>query len=486
MKRKVQRMEHVAQWDFLELCLDGPATGNPYLEVEFSAHFCFGHRVVEVAGFYNGDGTYKVRFMPDVQGEWRYTTSSNREELSGRQGTFVCTEPTEGNRGPVHVERKYHFAYADGTPHFSFGTTCYAWTHQEHELEEQTLQTLAEAPFNKMRMCLFPKHYSYNRNEPEFYPFVRDDEGKIDLTQFSPAFWSHFETRLGQLRDLGIEANLILFHPYDRWGHADMAPEVDDRFLRYAVARLAAFRNVWWSMANEYDLMKSKSMADWDRFFKIVQQADPYQRLRGVHNCRGFYDHAKPWVTHASVQHSELDRVGEWRRQYGKPVVVDECCYEGNIEHGWGNISAREMVHRFWLGTVQGGYVGHGETYLHPEDVLWWSRGGLLHGQSPARIAFLRSLVEAGPALGIEPQAGVVRFPCVGKAPDYYLAYFGIRQPAKVGLDLPAEGRFRVESIDTWEMKMEVASEGLSGRCEIALVGKPFMAIRITKSADAA
>ena len=156
MKRKVQRMEHVAQWDFLELCLDGPATGNPYLEVEFSAHFCFGHRVVEVAGFYNGDGTYKVRFMPDVQGEWRYTTSSNREELSGRQGTFVCTEPTEGNRGPVHVERKYHFAYADGTPHFSFGTTCYAWTHQEHELEEQTLQTLAEAPFNKMRMCLFP------------------------------------------------------------------------------------------------------------------------------------------------------------------------------------------------------------------------------------------------------------------------------------------------------------------------------------------
>jgi len=291
---------------------------------------------------------------------------------------------------------------------------------------------------------------------------------------------------LGQLRDLGIEADLILFHPYDRWGHADMAPEVDDRFLRYAVARLAAFRNVWWSMANEYDLMKSKSMADWDRFFKIVQQADPYQRLRGVHNCRGFYDHAKPWVTHASVQHSELDRVGEWRRQYGKPVVVDECCYEGNIEHGWGNISAREMVHRFWLGTVQGGYVGHGETYLHPEDVLWWSRGGLLHGQSPARIAFLRSLVEAGPAQGLEPQAGVVRFPCVGKAPDYYLAYFGIRQPAKVGLDLPAEGRFRVESIDTWEMKMEVASEGLSGRCEIALVGKPFMAIRITKSADSA
>ena len=86
-------MEHVAQWDFHELCLDGPATGNPYLEVEFSAHFCFGHRVVEVAGFYNGDGTYKVRFMPDVQGEWRYTTSSNREELSGRCEIALVGKP---------------------------------------------------------------------------------------------------------------------------------------------------------------------------------------------------------------------------------------------------------------------------------------------------------------------------------------------------------------------------------------------------------
>ena len=31
---------------------------------------------------------------------------------------------------------------------------------------------------------------------------------------------------------------------------------VDDRYLRYVVARLAAYRNVWWSLANEYDFRK--------------------------------------------------------------------------------------------------------------------------------------------------------------------------------------------------------------------------------------
>ena len=68
-------------------------------------------------------------------------------------------------------------------------------------------------------------------------------------------------------------------------------------------------------------------------------------------------------------------------------MIYDECKYEGDIPQRWGNISAREMVRRFWLGTVGGAYVGHGETYLDPANILWWAKGGILHGQSPARIA---------------------------------------------------------------------------------------------------
>ena len=113
-----------------------------------------------------------------------------------------------------------------------------------------------------------------------------------------------------------------------------MDAKQDDRYLRYVVARLAAFRNVWWSMANEFDLMDDKSTADWDRFFRVVQKSDPYQHLRSIHNCRGFYDHAKPWVTHQSIQHRDLTQTNVWRAQANKPVVVDECAYEGDIPMG--------------------------------------------------------------------------------------------------------------------------------------------------------
>ena len=85
---------------------------------------------------------------------------------------------------------------------------------------------------------------------------------------------------------------------------------------------------------------------------------------------------------------------------YRKPIVFDEVKYEGDIEQRWGNLSAEEMVHRFWQGTIAGTYVGHGETYQHPDDMLWWAKGGMLRGKSPARIAFLRKVLEDGPPTG--------------------------------------------------------------------------------------
>ena len=468
--------QQVERWGIFELSLPGPSTGNPFTDVQFGARFSHGHRTLDIDGFYDGDGTYRVRCMPDVEGEWRYTTRSNVAELDGHAGTFQATAPSSNNHGPVYVHNTYHFAYADGTPYNQIGTTCYVWNHQGEELEARTLATLQTAPFNKMRMCVFPKHYPFNANEPDSYPYEGSVEAGWDTTRFNPAYFRHLERRIGDLRDLGIEADLILFHPYDRWGFATMDAASDDHYLRYLVARVAAFRNVWWSMANEYDLMKAKQMTDWDRFFRVVQESDPYQHLRSIHNCRPFYDHNKPWVTHASVQHSDLERVREWRDTYKKPIVVDECCYEGNIERPWGNISAQEMVHRFWLGTViGGGYVGHGETYLHPQDILWWAKGGELHGESPARIAFLLDILNDSPPQGLEPAD---RFG-TSKGNDFYLYYFGVRQPGRYTLQLPADRQYKVEIIDTWNMTFTPVEGTVSGETEVKLPSKPYHGVRV-------
>lgn len=473
-------MTNTERWGIFELTLAADESGNPYLETELTATFSQGHRRITVEGFYDGDGTYKVRFMPDATGEWHYETSSNIKSLDSAEGDFSCIEATAGNHGPVRVDQDTRFAYEDGTPYVPVGTTCYVWNHQGDELEQQTLKTLESAPFNKMRMCVFPKHYDFNQNEPEYYPF----EGKAltdwDFTRFNPAFFRHLESLIQGLMDRGIETDLILFHPYDRWNFSKMDAATDDRYLRYVVARLAAFRSVWWSFANEFDLMKAKNMADWDRYFRLVQTHDPYQHLRAVHNCRGFYDHGKPWVTHCSVQHHELGKTGEWIDLYNKPVVVDECGYEGDIHHNWGNLTAKELNDRFWTGFALGGYVGHGETYCHDEDILWWSKGGVLHGESPARIAFLRKIMEDAPVDGLKRQSVGREQRCIGVENEYYLCYHGERQSSYKLYTLPDTGKFKAEVIDTWDMTVSEVKGHHSGESRIDLPAKPYIAVRFT------
>ena len=165
--------DNVERWGVFEVTLNGPAAGNPFVDVRLGAHFRYRNRVVDVDGFYDGGGVYRIRFMPDELGDWTYTTSSTAPALDGKSGSLTVVAPSRGNHGPVRVRYTSHFGYEDGTPYVPIGTTCYAWSHQGDKLEEQTLATLRTGPFNKMRMCVFPKSYAYNANEPVYYQIGR-------------------------------------------------------------------------------------------------------------------------------------------------------------------------------------------------------------------------------------------------------------------------------------------------------------------------
>ena len=165
--------ESIPRWDHVELNLQGPSTGNPFIDVTLSATFRKQHRSISVDGFYDGEDSYKIRFMPDEPGAWTWTTTSNTPALNGQSGAFQCVAPEAGNHGPVSVRDSFHFGYADGTPFVECGTTCYAWAFQAEETQRQTIRTLTASPFNKLRMCLFPKWYQHNRHEPPHVPVSR-------------------------------------------------------------------------------------------------------------------------------------------------------------------------------------------------------------------------------------------------------------------------------------------------------------------------
>ncbi|AXG77687.1 DUF5605 domain-containing protein [Streptomyces paludis] len=470
-----------ARWQPFEVELRGPSHGNPFTDVELTAEFRHGERTLTAYGFHDGDGVCRVRLMPDEEGDWTFRTTSNARSLDGIDGAFTCGPPPPGQHGPVRVHDTFHFRHADGTRHQPIGTTAYAWTHQGEELEKRTLATLAESPFNKLRMCVFPKAYLFNTDEPPLYPFEGSTEAGWDFRRPNPAFFTHLERRIRELGELGVQADLILFHPYDRWGFADMGPVAADRYTAYVVSRLAAFPHVWWSLANEYDLMTDRTAEDWHRTAEVVRRHDPHGHLIGIHNCMAFWDNTADWVTHSSVQRVDVYRTAEntdgWRQEWGKPVVVDECGYEGDIDQGWGNLTGREMVRRFWEGAVRGGYIGHGETYLADDEVLWWSKGGVFKGESPARIAFLRAILEDAPDISPLPSDWDV--PVGGVQGVYHLTYFGANQPRYRTFVMPPGTRYHADIIDTWNMTITPTEGPHEGVFTLPLPGLPYIAVRL-------
>jgi len=501
------------QYRMEELIFSGAEPSGSQAQVDLAVTFTFGEREVTVKGFYAGNGVYKARFLPLEAGEYRWRASG----CICAEGVLTAEPAPEGVHGPVRAEGT-RFVFADGTAYHPFGTTVYALVHQDEALIDRTMASLKQSPFNKVRLCVFPKHYDYNHNEPAHYPFERDEQGRWDVHRPCFAYWDALEARLGQLSAMGIQADLILFHPYDRWGF-DAMPQQDNLvYLDYLLRRLSAMPDVWWSLANEYDL-SGKTLKQWEQIEQFVADGDPFGHMLSCHNCFRFWDFSQPNVTHASIQSKLPHKLDLWRRKYGKPVVLDECGYEGNLRHFWGSLSGQEMTSRFWMAAAAGAYCTHGETFLDEENqIVWWSRGGELKGESAPRIAFLRNIIESLPGhlegmpTFLEPfvvphearEAAIARMPhlkdFIGAfcrmdeeeqrefmASEFthqghigetcFLWYYVQRCCAEDVLRLPEGKKYRVEVIDAWNMTRRTVAKGVCGEVRIELPGRPYIAV---------
>ena len=506
--------ETMKQFEMYELTIKGEEPQCSQALVDVTAEFTCDGQTTKVKGFYAGDGNYKVRFYPSLAGTYTYRVSG----LMQAEGSLECLPNEDKKAGIVRAEGT-HFVYDGGEIFKPFGTTIYALSHQEEERIAQTMETLSTAPFNKVRHCVFPKHYDYNHNDPELYAFEKDADGKWDVNRPCFAFWEHLEKQIFALADMGIQSDLILFHPYDKWGFSRMSMEENFIYLDYLIRRLAAIPQIWWSMTNEYDLIMSRTMEDWYAIEEFIAKEDPYHHLLSNHNCFDFYDFKRKNVTHQCVQTVLVQKAADWIKEIGKPLCYDECCYEGNLPLTWGNISGWEMANRFWMAVCQGAYATHGEVFLSDDEVLWWAKGGVLKGESPKRIAYLKEIVDAIPG-AIEPWEEYHNFdieefmkrhtpeeiqmlqnsPIVQHAKnptevedivskfkdynafghvgeDYYIGYYGHHCNGIATWKLPEDHQYKIEIIDMWNMTRDVTMTGVSGRFDVKMPGKEGIAV---------
>ena len=97
---------------------------NPFL-VAFSAVVRGPHETELIdPGFYDGEGTWKVRVSPSAEGRWSLVTRFDEPSLDDQRAAFVCSGRAEGDvRGALRVdaENPHHFVWEDGSRFFLMG-----------------------------------------------------------------------------------------------------------------------------------------------------------------------------------------------------------------------------------------------------------------------------------------------------------------------------------------------------------------------------
>jgi len=126
---------------------------------------------------------------------------------------------------------------------------------------------------------------------------------------------------------------------------------------------------------------------------------------------------------------------------------------------------------------VRAGFAGHGETYTDPDNILWWAKGGRLHGESPARIRFLKEIMAdyGNPRLTC-CQSGE-QLPVGMEKDEPFVWYFGSTKSAAQDIVLPSRHSYQIEIVDTWSMERRILDGEYQGVCEVPLEGKPYMVV---------
>lgn len=364
--------ETVEAHDFLEVKLDvdSPDAVNPFTDVQVRGWFerASGSGRVKVDGFCDSqDGSvFRIRFMPSRPGDYTYSVTYRQGSYEkSSSGTFGATDGRR--RGMVRVDSLYpwHFVWeGTGEHYFWNGTTTYALAGWDEGAIRKSIDRLHRLKVNRLRVALnsarvesgrawFENVFPTDKFSFLLNPWVAarpesvGDPG-FDVARFNVAFWQKYERLLAYAREKHIIISVIFYvdgrRPgVDPFGKEGMGGADEQRYYRYAAARLAGFSNVMWDVTNEWHLFRTQEWVE--KMGTFLKQCDPYDHLTSCHGHGVFPWRTSPWADFAMYQiwddEGSYEAMLERRlaqAETGRPMpqVNEEYGYEDHYPVGWG------------------------------------------------------------------------------------------------------------------------------------------------------
>lgn len=451
-----------------------PPEINPFTGIEIKGIFRLGSKEITITGFCDShDGSlYRLRFSPGLPDEkYNYVITIRGGGLDRQfPGELTSTSPV--GSGPVITNPLHpkHFMYAGtGRPFYHLGYTAYNLLDiaNDDNQVEQTIQYCREHGFNKIRFLLtgYPREFDNRTSDDEDYgvpedpwkapnygalpgrvnplPAWQGEPHKYDFARFNVSHWQRIDRAVTLMRENGIIATCIMIiEKQNLPREIGVLTENEYRLYSYAIARLAAFDNVWWDLGNEHNEVRTP---EWGNAMgNFVKDNDPYDRLASAHGHAAFYYNDSPWADFIiTQQYGDMDSCHNWTLRFSKvekPFINEEYGYEGRTDAPSGHGMNAKWVRRcHWAIAMAGGYATYGDW---SDGTSYFYMGFPGPGKAALQLKHLKAFFESLPFTMLKSSDNLVtKGYCLSKQPDIYVVY--LPEGGSSEIDLSGAGKKR-------------------------------------------
>ena len=243
---------------------DLAAHRNPYVDVQLQAEFKSPRfHTYAMPAFWDGGRKMIVRFTPTEEGQWSYRTTSTLAAFDAKEGAFNAA-PSE-SPGFIKAANVHHWATDNKKPHLWMGYIDDRFAFNSPQELEQKLSEAVDNKFTRFRGSILG---------------TAADRGWVYRGQDLPntSYFDELDHRMLAIHKRGLTIDLILASNPAYVSSLFPDWQSRERFIRYIVARYAAF-NVTWQGLEEYEDY-SDGRAVLKELGLDLKRLDPYQHPR--------------------------------------------------------------------------------------------------------------------------------------------------------------------------------------------------------------
>lgn len=344
-------LRQVPQWGRFETAVRNDRHySDPYTDVTLAVTYTKPDGdTVTFWGFYDGDHTWRLRFMPDQVGTWKYTARFS--DGTGRDhGAFECVASDVPGMISQYEDNPIWFAFGSNRP------VVIRSLHVGDRLFADRDNSITGESWSASRrkaLLDWARRQGYNMLSIASHYLNRDSEGRgrgwdtpdlWDAEKHRP-HWREYRAMERVLDDLASRRMTV--YPFAGFfGRDSDFPQDEDSqllYIRYTLARLGPYWNVLFVVGGPEPRLKGRPYLSTDNINRLgrkIKSLDVFGHLLSVHNPTGddpFKD--MDWTSYGILQGPKttdrrtLSRGLLRNHHAAKPLYAQETLWPGNKYH---------------------------------------------------------------------------------------------------------------------------------------------------------